>query len=159
MKHLSELQPKLMQLKQQYKNDPQKLQKEMMELYRKYKINPMTGCLPLILLTSCVFALYKVLIIAIELRQAPFMLWINDLSSKDPYYVLPILMGLTMLIQQKMTPSTADATQQKIMLIMPVVFTFMFISFPSGLILYWLINNIFGIAQQFYINKKIKKTA
>jgi len=87
------------------------------------------------------------------------MLWINDLSSKDPYYVLPILMGLTMLIQQKMTPSTADATQQKIMLIMPVVFTFMFISFPSGLILYWLINNIFGIAQQFYINKKIKKTA
>lgn len=159
MKHLSELQPKLMQLKQQYKNDPQKLQKEMMELYRKYKINPMTGCLPLILQLPVFFALYKVLIIAIELRQAPFMLWINDLSSKDPYYVLPILMGLTMLIQQKMTPSTADATQQKIMLIMPVVFTFMFISFPSGLILYWLINNIFGIAQQFYINKKIKKTA
>ncbi|MGC8795551.1 membrane protein insertase YidC [Thermodesulfovibrio sp.] len=157
MQKLSELQPKLLQLKEQYKNDPQRLQKEMMELYRKYKINPMSGCLPILLQIPVFFALYKILTIAIELRQAPFMLWIHDLSAKDPYYILPILMGATMLIQQKMTPSTADPTQQKIMLIMPVVFTFVFLSFPSGLVLYWLVNNIFGIAQQFYINQKIKK--
>lgn len=159
MQKLSELQPKLLQLKEQYKNDPQKLQKEMMELYRKYKINPMSGCLPILLQIPVFFALYKILTIAIELRQAPFMLWIQDLSAKDPYYVLPILMGATMLIQQKMTPSTMDPTQQKIMLLMPVVFTFLFLTFPSGLVLYWLVNNIFGIAQQFYINQKIKKRA
>lgn len=158
MQKLSELQPKLMQLKEQYKNDPQRLQKEMMELYKKYKINPMSGCLPMLLQIPVFFALYKILTIAIELRQAPFMFWIHDLSAKDPYYVLPIIMGATMLIQQKMTPSTADPTQQKIMLLLPVVFTFLFLSFPSGLVLYWLINNLFGIAQQFYINKKIKKS-
>ncbi|GAB5046126.1 membrane protein insertase YidC [Thermodesulfovibrio sp. TK110] len=157
MQKLSELQPKLLQLKEQYKNDPQRLQKEMMELYRKYKINPMSGCLPILLQIPVFFALYKILTIAIELRQAPFMLWIHDLSAKDPYYILPILMGATMLIQQKMTPSTADPSQQKIMLLMPVVFTFLFLSFPSGLVLYWLVNNLFGIAQQFYINQKIKK--
>lgn len=159
MQKLSELQPKLMKLKEQYKNDPKRLQQEMMELYKKYKINPMSGCLPILLQIPIFFALYKILTIAIELRQAPFILWINDLSAKDPYYVLPILMGITMLIQQKMTPSTADPAQQKIMLIMPVVFTFLFLSFPSGLVLYWLVNNIFGIAQQFYINQKIKKSA
>lgn len=159
MQKLSELQPKLMQLKEQYKNDPQRLQKEMMELYRKYKVNPMGGCLPILLQIPVFFALYKILTIAIELRQAPFIFWITDLSTKDPYYVLPILMGLTMLIQQKMTPSTMDPTQQKIMLLMPVVFTFLFLTFPSGLVLYWLVNNIFGIAQQFYINQKIKKRA
>lgn len=157
MQKLSELQPKLMQLKEQYKNDPQRLQQEMIELYKKYKINPMSGCLPILLQIPVFFALYKILTIAIELRQAPFMLWIQDLSAKDPYYILPILMGATMLIQQKMTPSTADPTQQKIMLLLPVVFTFLFLSFPSGLVLYWLVNNIFGIAQQFYINQKIKK--
>jgi YidC/Oxa1 family membrane protein insertase len=157
MQKLSELQPKLMQLREQYKKDPQKLQEEMMKLYKKYKVNPMSGCLPILLQIPIFFALYQILTIAIELRQAPFMLWIQDLSAKDPYYVLPILMGATMLIQQKMTPSTMDATQQKIMLILPVVFTFIFLTFPSGLVLYWLINNIFGIAQQFYINKKLKK--
>ena len=157
MQKLSELQPKLLQLKEQYKNDPQRLQKEMMELYRKYKINPMSGCLPILLQIPVFFALYQILQLAIELRQAPFILWIQDLSAKDPYYILPILMGATMLIQQKITPSTADPTQQKIMLIIPVVFTFIFLTFPSGLVLYWLVNNIFGIAQQFYINQKIKK--
>lgn len=157
MQKLSELQPKLMKLREQYKDDPQRLQKEMMELYRKYKVNPMSGCLPILLQIPVFFALYKVLTVAIELRQAPFMLWIQDLSAKDPYYVLPILMGATMVIQQKMTPSTMDSTQQKIMLLMPVVFTFLFLTFPSGLVLYWLVNNIFGIAQQFYINQKIKK--
>lgn len=157
MQKLSELQPKLMQLREQYKNDPQRLQKEMMELYKKYKINPMSGCLPILLQIPVFFALYKILTLAIELRHAPFMFWIQDLSAKDPYYVLPILMGATMLIQQKMTPSTMEPTQQKIMLILPVIFTFVFLTFPSGLVLYWLINNIFGIAQQFYINQKIKK--
>lgn len=158
MQKLSELQPKLKQLKEQYKNDPQRLQKEIIGLYKKYKINPMSGCLPIILQLPIFIALFEILTTAIELRQAPFMLWIKDLSVKDPYYVLPILMGGTMLIQQKMTPSVADPTQQKIMLLLPIVFTFLFLSFPSGLVLYWLINNIFGIAQQFYINQKIKKT-
>ncbi|MCS7203776.1 MAG: membrane protein insertase YidC [Thermodesulfovibrio sp.] len=157
MQKLSELQPKLAQLKEQYKNDPQRLQKEILELYRKYKINPFTGCLPILLQLPIFFALYKVLTVAIELRQAPFVLWIQDLSVKDPYYVLPILMGATMFIQQKITPSTADPTQQKILLILPIIFTFLFLTFPSGLVLYWLINNIFGIAQQIYINQKIKK--
>lgn len=158
MQKLSELQPKLMKIREQYKDDPQRMQKEMMELYRKYKVNPMSGCLPILLQIPVFFALYKILTVAIELRQAPFMLWIKDLSVKDPYYVLPILMGATMIIQQKMTPSTMDANQQKIMLLMSVLFTFLFLTFPSGLVLYWLVNNIFGIAQQFYINQKLKKS-
>jgi YidC/Oxa1 family membrane protein insertase len=103
------------------------------------------------------FALYKVLMIAIELRGAPFMFWIHDLSIKDPYYILPIVMGITMVIQQKMTPSTMDPAQQKIMMFMPIVFTFMFLSFPSGLVLYWLVNNVLSIAQQFFVNKKLEK--
>lgn len=157
MKRLQDIQPKMMEIKEKYKNDPQRMQKEMMELYRKHKVNPMGGCLPILLQIPVFFALYQVLNIAIELRHAPFVLWITDLSAKDPYFILPIIMGATMVIQQKMTPSTLDPMQQKIMLFMPILFTFLFFTFPSGLVLYWLINNILGIAQQFYINQKLAK--
>ncbi len=156
MKRLQEIQPRINELREKYKNDPQRLQKEMMEIYKKYKVNPMGGCLPILLQIPVFFALYKVLLIAIELRNAPFILWIQDLSSKDPYYILPIIMGITMVIQQKMTPSSLDPRQNKIMMFMPVIFTFLFLNFASGLVLYWLVNNILSIGQQVYINKRSK---
>lgn len=154
MKKMQELQPKMNELREKYKKDPQRLQKEMMEMYKKYKVNPMGGCLPMLLQIPVFFALYKVLMIAIELRGAPFMLWITDLSAKDPYYIFPIVMGATMVIQQRMTPTSLDPKQNKIMMLMPVIFTFMFLNFASGLVLYWLVNNLLSIAQQIYINKK-----
>ncbi len=157
MKKLQDIQPKIVEIREKYKKDPQRMQREIMELYKKNKVNPMGGCLPLILQIPVFFALYKILTIAIELRGAPFVLWINDLSVKDPYYILPIVMGATMVIQQKMTPSTMDPTQQKLMMLMPVVFTFLFLTFPSGLVLYWLVNNVLSIAQQWYINRKLQK--
>jgi len=159
MKKIQDIQPKMQELKEKYSKDPQRLQAEMMELYKKHKVNPMSGCLPMLIQIPVFFALYKVLNIAIELRGAPYMLWITDLSQKDPYYVLPIIMGATMVIQQKMTPSGGDPAQRKLMMLMPVIFTFLFINFPSGLVLYWLVNNILAIIQQFYINKKIKASA
>lgn len=154
MKKLQKVQPLMNEIKEKYKKDPQRMQKEMMEIYKKHKVNPVGGCLPMLLQIPVFIALYNVLGKAIELRGAPFVLWITDLAAKDPYYVLPITMGATMVIQQKMTPSTMDPTQAKIMMFMPIIFTFMFLSFPSGLVLYWLINNILGIAQQYYINKR-----
>ncbi|RMG00209.1 MAG: membrane protein insertase YidC, partial [Nitrospirae bacterium] len=158
MKKLQALQPKMNEIRQKYKKDPQKMQKEMMELYKKYKVNPMGGCLPMLIQIPVFFALYKVLLIAIELRGAPFMLWIQDLSEKDPYYILPIVMGITMFIQQKMTPTSAgNPQQQKVMQFMPLIFTFLFLSFPSGLVLYWLVSNLLSIIQQYYVNKKLKK--
>jgi YidC/Oxa1 family membrane protein insertase len=159
MRKLQAIQPKMNEIKEKYKKDPQKMQQEMMELYKKHKVNPIGGCLPMIIQIPVFFALYKVLLVAIELRGAPFMLWITDLSAKDPYYILPVVMGLTMLIQQKMTPSGMDPKQQKMMMLMPIVFTFMFLNFASGLVLYWLVNNLLSIIQQFYINKKIAKPA
>lgn len=157
MNKLKELQPRLNEIREKYKKDPQRMQKEMMEIYRKYKVNPMGGCLPILLQIPVFFALYKVLMIAIELRGAPFMLWIRDLSAKDPYYILPIVMGITMVIQQKMTPTSVDPRQNKIMMFMPVIFTFLFLNFASGLVLYWLVNNILSIAQQMYTNRKLSK--
>jgi len=154
MKKLQKLQPMMNEIRQKYKKDPQRMQKEMMELYKKHKVNPMSGCLPMLIQIPVFFALYKVLLIAIELRGAPFMLWIKDLSEKDPYYILPIIMGITMFVQQKMTPTATDTQQQKIMQYMPVIFTLLFLNFPSGLVLYWLVSNILGIAQQYYVNKK-----
>ncbi len=154
MKKLQTVQPHMAAIKEKYKNDPQRLQKETMELYKKHKVNPVGGCLPMLIQIPVFFALYKILLSAIEIRNAPFMLWIHDLSIKDPYYVLPILMGITMVVQQKMTPSGMDPKQAKIMMLMPVFFTFMFLTFPAGLVLYWLVSNTLGIIQQYYINKK-----
>jgi YidC/Oxa1 family membrane protein insertase len=159
MKKLQEIQPHMTALKEKYKNDPQKMQKEVMEIYKKHKVNPVGGCLPMLIQLPVFFALYKILLIAIELRGTPFMWWIKDLSMKDPYYILPIIMGITMVIQQKMTPSTMDPTQAKMMMLMPVIFTFMFLSFPSGLVIYWLVSNVLGIVQQYYVNKKAASSA
>jgi YidC/Oxa1 family membrane protein insertase len=151
MREMQKIQPQLNALKQKYKDDKEKMNKEVMGLYKRYKINPLGGCLPMVMQIPVFIALYEVLSVAIELRHAPFALWIMDLSAKDPYYVTPVLMGASMLVQQKMTPSVMDPAQAKIMLIMPVVFTFIFLSFPSGLVLYWLVNNVLSIAQQYHI--------
>ncbi len=166
MKTLQKIQPKLKKIQEKYKDDKEKLNREIMHLYKTYKVNPIGGCLPMVLQIPVFFALYKVLLQSIELRHAPFFLWINDLSAPDrlmigdfmiPFIggipVLTILMGVSMWFQQKMTPTTMDPTQAKIMQFLPVVFTFMFLSFPSGLVLYWLVNNILSIAQQYYTNK------
>jgi len=154
MKKMQKIQPLMAEIKEKYKKDPQKVQQEMMALYKKHKVNPVGGCLPMLLQIPVFIALYNVLAKAIELRGAPFTLWITDLAAKDPYYVLPVVMGATMVLQQKMTPTAMDPTQAKMMMLMPIVFTFMFLSFPSGLVLYWLVNNILGIAQQYHTNKK-----
>jgi YidC/Oxa1 family membrane protein insertase len=147
MKKMQELQPKMAALKSKFKNDNQGLQQATMALYREHKVNPMAGCLPMVVQIPVFFALYKVLYNAIELRGAGF-LYIPDLSIKDPYYITPILMGATMLIQQRMTPSVGDPMQAKMMMFMPVIMTAMFINFSSGLVLYFLYSNVLSIAEQ-----------
>lgn len=156
MRKMQDIQPQIAEMKERYKKDAQKMQKELMELYKKHKVNPMGGCLPMLLQIPVFIALYNVLAKAIELRGAPFMWWITDLSVKDPYYIFPVVMGITMIIQQKMTPTTMDPMQAKMMMFMPIVFTFMFLSFPAGLVLYWLVNNLLAIAQQYYANKTMQ---
>ena len=150
MNKMKELQPLINQIREAYKDDPSKMNQELMELYRKHKINPFGGCLPLLLQIPVFFALYKLLMVSIELRHAPFILWITDLSAKDPYYVTPILMGLTMLVQQLLTPGQ-DLSQNKFMLALPVIFTIIFLNFPSGLCLYFLVSNILSIGEQLLI--------
>ncbi len=171
MKNMQKLQPKMLKLKEKYKNDPQAMNREVMNLYKTYKVNPLGGCLPMLLQIPVFFALYKVLLLCIELRHAPFMLWINDLSAPDRLWigfeipwlgglpVLTLLMGASMFLQQKMTPTTADPTQAKIMMMLPVFFTFMFVNFASGLVLYWFTNNLLSILQQQLINRSAAKTA
>ncbi len=166
MQGMKKLQPKMAEIKEKYKDDRDKLNQELMMLYRTYKVNPLGGCLPMVLQIPVFFALYRMLYAAIELRHQPFCLWINDLTAPDrlnigvhiPYLgglpVLTLLMGVSMFIQQKMTPSTGDPRQEKMMLMMPVVFTVFFINFPSGLVLYWLVNNILSIVQQYMINRQ-----
>ena len=168
MKDMQKLQPQMAALKQRYKDDKQRMNKELMELYKRHKINPLGGCLPMILQIPVFIALYEVLYVALELRHAPFMLWITDLSAPDTLMVLPeglpllggsafgplpLLMGASMFIQQKMTPTAMDPAQAKMMMFMPIIFTFMFLNFPTGLVLYWLVNNILQIGQQYYIQK------
>ncbi len=156
MKEMQKLQPMMQELREKYKDDREAMNRATMELYRTHKVNPLGGCFPMLIQIPVFFALYKALMFSIELRHAPFIFWITDLSAKDPYYVTPIIMGATMFIQQKMTPSTMDPMQAKMMLAMPIVFTFMFLNFPSGLVIYWLVNNILTIAQQAYINSRLK---
>ena len=157
MKGMQTIQPQFAALKEKYKDNKEKMNKELMELYKRHKINPLSGCLPMVLQIPVFIALYEVLYVAIELRHAPFFFWIRDLSDKDPYYITPLIMGATMFIQQKMNPTSPDPTQAKIMLIMPVIFTFMFLKFPSGLVIYWLVNNVLSIAQQYYVQKAPQK--
>jgi YidC/Oxa1 family membrane protein insertase len=154
MKEMQKLQPEVKRLQQKYKDDKQALNREVMELYKRRKVNPLGGCLPLLLQMPVFFALYQAFLGAIELRHAPFILWIRDLADKDPTYITPLLMGATMFVQQKMTTVSADPTQMKMMSLMPIFFTFIFLNFPSGLVLYWLVTNILSIGHQYYINKK-----
>lgn len=158
MTKMKELSPKIKELQKKYKGEPQKLNAHTMELYKKHGANPMGGCLPMILQIPIFFALYRVLQNSAELQSAPWILWIHDLSVKDPYFILPVLMGITMFLQQHITPNTIqDPTQAKIMKYLPVIFTFFFMTFPAGLTLYWFVNNLFSIAQQYYINKIFEK--
>ncbi|ABE51021.1 membrane protein insertase YidC [Methylobacillus flagellatus] len=159
MANMRELAPRLQRLKEQYGDDRQKLHQAMMEMYKTEKINPMGGCLPILVQIPVFIALYWVLLGSVEMRHAPFMLWIQDLSAVDPYYVLPILMGITMIIQTKLNPKPADPIQAKVMTIMPIVFSVFFFFFPAGLVLYWLVNNILSIAQQWYINRSTERAA
>lgn len=154
MAQMRELAPRLQRMKEQYGDDRQKLQQAMMELYKTEKINPMGGCLPILVQIPVFIALYWVLLGSVEMRHAPFMLWIQDLSATDPYFVLPILMGATMIIQTRLNPTPPDPVQAKIMMIMPIVFSVFFFFFPAGLVLYWLVNNILSIAQQWHINRQ-----
>ena len=154
MKQMQKLTPKINELREKYKDNKADLNKRIMELYKESKVNPLGGCLPMILQIPVFYGLYTTLGTSIQLRNAPLILWIHNLAAPDPYYILPILMGVTMLISQKMNPMVGDPTQAKIMLILPIVFTFIFINFPAGLLLYWTVNNILTIVQQYIINKK-----
>ena len=158
MQKLKDLAPKMTEIKEKYKKDPQKMNAKMMELYKKHGANPMGGCLPMILQIPIFFAIYRVLLNAVELQGAEWMLWITDLSLKDPLFILPLLMGASMWYQQRITPNTmTDPMQQKIFQWLPVVMTVFFVTFPAGLVLYWLVNNLFTIAQQFVINSAYEK--
>ena len=167
MEQMKKLQPMVAKLREKYGDDKQRLNQETMALYKTYKVNPMGGCLPMVVQIPVFFGLYKALLGAVELRHAPFietlpftdLPWLADLSAKDPYYITPIIMGASMFLQQKMTPSAGDPTQQKIMLLMPLVFTFMFLQFPSGLVIYWLLNNLLSIGQQLMIARSSKAKA
>ncbi len=154
MAGMKKLQPRIQTLKERYKDDRQKFQMEMMALYKKEKINPAGGCLPILIQIPVFIALYWALLESVELRQAPFALWWQDLSAPDPYYVLPVLMGASMWLQQKLNPAPMDDIQKKVMAILPIALTFLFLTFPQGLVLYWVVNNILSMAQQWYINKK-----
>ncbi len=156
MAAMRKLQPEMKRLKDLYGDDRQKMGQEMMLLYKKHKVNPLGGCLPMVIQIPVFFALYKTLLVSIEMRHAPFFGWIHDLSVMDPYYVLPVLMGASMLVQQQLNPTPPDPMQAKIMKFLPVIFTFMFLFFPSGLVVYWLVNNILAIAQQWYVMHKMK---
>jgi len=165
MQAMKKIQPKIAQVREKYKDDREKLNQELMGLYKTYKVNPMGGCLPMLLQIPVFIALYNMLNAAVELRHEPFIWWINDLTAPDrldigipiPYLggipVLTLLMGASMFAQQKMTPSSGDPRQEQIMLLMPLIFTVFFINFPSGLVLYWLVNNILSIVQQYWINR------
>lgn len=157
MSLMKRLQPKMEALKQKFGSDRQKLTQATLELYREEKVNPMSGCLPILIQIPVFIALYWVLVESVQLRQAPFIFWIHDLSAKDPYYVLPVLMGISMFIQQRLNPPAPDPMQAKIMMLMPVVFTVLFANFPSGLMLYWFVNNTLSFLQQWHILRKIEK--
>jgi len=158
MSMLKKLQPKINALKERYGSDKQKFTQATLELYKKEKVNPMSGCLPILIQIPVFIGLYWVLIESIELRQAPFILWIQDLTQKDPFYVLPVLMGISMFLQQRLNPPPPDPMQAKVMMFMPVIFTALFMNFPAGLMLYWFVNNSLSFLQQWYIMRTINGT-
>ncbi len=157
MAKMRKMGPEMQRIKEQHGDDRQKMSQEMMKFYQKEKINPLGGCLPIVIQMPVFIALYWMLMESIELRHAPFMLWIHDLSAQDPYFILPIIMGLTMFLQQQLNPTPPDPTQAKIMKMLPIIFTFFFLWFPAGLVVYWITNNLLSIAQQYYITKRIER--
>jgi YidC/Oxa1 family membrane protein insertase len=157
MQKIKEIAPRIKEVQEKYKGDPARMNAAVMEMYKKHGANPLGGCLPLLLQIPVFFAIYRVLLNAVELQGAPWIMWVHDLSRMDPYYILPILMGATMYYQQKITPSNfTDPLQEKIFKFLPVIFTFFFFTFPAGLVLYWFVNNIFSIAQQYMVNKQFE---
>lgn len=164
MEKMKKLQPMMTSLREKYADNKEQLNKEVMGLYKTYGVNPASGCVPILVQLPVFFGLYQALLTSIELRHASFitylpgtdMLWLADLSAKDPYYITPIIMGVTMFLQQKMSPPAGDPMQQKIMMFLPLIFTGMFLTFPSGLVLYWLVNNVLSIAQQWLMMRKLK---
>lgn len=159
MANMRKFQPKIQQIRERYGNDKQRMSQAMMDLYKKEKINPLGGCLPMLVQIPVFIALYWVLLESVELRQAPFILWIEDLATRDPYYVLPLIMGASMFVQQKLNPAPMDPMQQKILMFLPILFTAFFMVFPAGLVLYWVANNILSIAQQWYITRSIERSS
>lgn len=153
MARMRQLQPKMAQLRERFGDDRQKLSRAIMEMYREEKVNPMSGCLPMIIQIPVFIALYWVLMESVELRQAPFILWLHDLSMHDPYYILPVLMGASMFVQQRLNPAPPDPMQAKMMMFLPVIFTVMFLGFPAGLVLYWIVNNCITILQQWWVTR------
>ena len=157
MQKMKEISPKIKEIQAKYKGDPQRMNAAVMEMYKKHGANPLGGCLPMLLQIPVFFAIYRVLLNAEELQGAPWILWIDDLSRMDPYFVLPILMGASMFFQQKMSANNfTDPFQEKVFKFLPVIFTFFFMTFPSGLVLYWFVNNLFSIMQQFIVNQQFK---
>ncbi|MGQ7262849.1 membrane protein insertase YidC [Vreelandella sp. V005] len=156
MGRMRKLGPEMQRLKEMYGDDRQKMSQEMMKFYQKEKINPLGGCLPIVIQMPVFIALYWMLLESVELRHAPFIFWIQDLSVKDPYFILPILMGISMFVQQMLNPTPPDPMQAKIMKMLPIIFTFFFLWFPAGLVIYWVVNNIISVAQQYYITRKIE---
>ena len=159
MANMRRVQPRLLAIKDRYKDDRTRLNQAMMDIYKKEKINPLGGCFPILIQIPVFIALYWTLLESVELRQTGFIFWLSDLSAPDQYFVLPLLMGVTMLIQQKLNPAPMDPVQQKVMSILPIVFTVFFAFFPSGLVLYWVVNNVLSIAQQWVITRSIDRAA
>ena len=147
--------PKMTAIRERHKGDPQKMNQAMMELYKTEKINPLGGCLPIVVQIPVFIALYWVLLASVEMRNAPWLGWIHDLASPDPFYILPVLMAVSMFIQTKLNPTPPDPVQAKVMMFMPIIFSVMFFFFPAGLVLYWVVNNILSITQQWFITRKL----
>jgi YidC/Oxa1 family membrane protein insertase len=157
MRAMQAIQPQIKAIQEKHKGNKEKLSKETMALYKEHQINPLGGCFPIFIQIPFFVSFFNILYTSIELRHAPFMGWITDLSAKDPYYILPVIMGVSMFVQQKIQPSTMDPKQARIMMFLPVIFTFFFMNFPAGLVLYWLFNNLFTIGQQFLTVRVLEK--
>ncbi|NBO76849.1 MAG: membrane protein insertase YidC, partial [Betaproteobacteria bacterium] len=155
MGKMKAINPRIMEMRERLKDKPQQMQQEMMRIYKEEKVNPLGGCLPILVQMPFFIALYWVLLSSVEMRNAPWLGWITDLAAKDPYFILPLLMTASSLLQTWLNPTPPDPVQAKMMWIMPIAFSFMFFFFPAGLVLYWLTNNILSIAQQWMINKQL----
>jgi YidC/Oxa1 family membrane protein insertase len=167
MEKMKRLAPMMQKIKEKHKDDKEAMNREVMALYKTYGVNPASGCLPLLVQMPVFFGLYQALLTSIELRHASFiptlpftdLPWLADLSAKDPFYITPLVMGVTMFLQQRLSPPAADPTQQKIMMFLPIIFTFLFLAFPAGLVVYWLVNNVISIGQQWWMLNRGKKSA